>query len=84
MIEITSYKFVWELDNNEGLMHLKPTGGASKIVPIDSPQEASLLLDVLRNEKPVFYDSDNNIILTGLEPVGEGEDDGDGEGDEKE
>ena len=34
-----------------------------------------LLLDVLRNEKPVYYDTHHGMIMIGLEPVGEGEDD---------
>ncbi len=84
MNEITSYKFFWNLDNNEGLMHLKPAEGSAEIIPIDSPQEGSLLLDVLRNEKPVYYDSGNKMIMTGLEPVGEGDGDGDVDGEEKE
>ncbi len=46
------------------------TGGQ---VELDSAQEGLLLLDLLRNEKPVFYDATDDLIMTGMEPVGEGE-----------
>lgn len=34
---------------------------------------AALLLDILRNEKPVYWTEEEEILWTGKEPVGEGE-----------
>lgn len=34
---------------------------------------ALLLLDILRNEKPVYWTDEGEILWTGKEPVGEGE-----------
>ena len=34
---------------------------------------ATLLLDILRNEHPVYWTPDQEILWTGKEPVGEGE-----------
>ena len=31
------------------------------------------VLDILRNEKPVYFDRAAKVIKTGFEPVGEGE-----------
>ena len=37
------------------------------------PDRATLLLDILRNEHPVFWTEGQEILWTGKEPVGEGE-----------
>ena len=34
---------------------------------------ATLLLDILRNEHPVYWTAEQEILWTGKEPVGEGE-----------
>ena len=72
---IERYAFFWNARNNEGIVQLQFADGSGDQVLADSPQEGLLLLDILRNEKPVLYDDENGIIMTGLEPIGEGEDD---------
>jgi hypothetical protein len=42
---------------------------------METPQEMMMLVDLLRNEKPIYYDRKYNLITTGIEPVGEGEND---------
>ena len=37
------------------------------------PARASLLIDLLRNEKPVYWTHGHDILWTGREPVGEEE-----------
>ncbi|RLD50756.1 MAG: hypothetical protein DRJ05_19225 [Bacteroidetes bacterium] len=37
------------------------------------PARASLLIDLLRNEKPVYWTEGPDILWTGREPVGEKE-----------
>ncbi len=37
------------------------------------PGDAIFLADMLRYEKPVYYDPETNLITTGEEPVGEEE-----------
>ena len=74
-VEIKGYAFFWHAGHNEGSLHLQLADGGSTKVHVDSAQEGTLLLDVLRNEKPVFFDPQNELIMTGMEPVGEGEDD---------
>ncbi|ETX07757.1 hypothetical protein [Candidatus Entotheonella palauensis] len=73
MQEIIQYAFFWRTEENVGAINLALADGSGGQVIVDSPAEASLLLDVLRNERPVFYDRANALIMTGLEPVGEGE-----------
>lgn len=55
--------------------HFKFSDGSGGQVLVDSPQEGLLLLDILRNEKPVYYNAHHEMIMTGMEPIGEGEDD---------
>ncbi len=71
---IERYAFFWNVRDNEGTLQLQFSDGSGDQVLVDSPQEGLLLLDVLRNEKPVFYDAQHKIVMTGLESVGEGED----------
>lgn len=71
--EIEQYAFYWHYKGNEGYLQLLLADGTTGQVMIDSAAEGVLLLDVLRNEKPVYWDSDHELIMTGLEPVGEGE-----------
>jgi len=73
--EIKGYAFYWHARNNEGTLHLQLADGGHAQVLIDSPQEGLLLLDVLRNEGPVVFDPNHEMIMTGLELVGEGEGD---------
>lgn len=47
-------------------------GGADSIADL-SIAEASYLIDLLRNEKPVYYDAALKRMSTSFEPVGEGE-----------
>ncbi len=77
MEEIIQYAFFWRTEDNTGVVQLALANGTGATLEPDSPQEALLLLDVLRHEKPVYYQSQNQIIMTGLEPVGEGDEDSD-------
>jgi len=70
MKEVDSYKIVWNPSNNEGTILLHVSEGVEQL-HLDSAAEGSLLLDILRNEKPVYVE--DGILFTGFEPVGEGE-----------
>lgn len=71
--KIEKYQMAWNAGKNEGMLILLLEGGGTINQPIDSAEEGYFLLDMLRNEDPVFYDANADIILTGFEPVGEGE-----------
>ena len=73
MIKIMKYMMSYRPSENAGSVHLILENGEGADIPIDSPQEASLLLDLLRNESPVFYDSAHQLLTCGIEGVGEGE-----------
>jgi len=69
--EIESYKVAWNTPADEGFIMLNTKDGGLERLEVDSAAEALLLLDILRNEKPVYCEGP--VLLTGFEPVGEGE-----------
>lgn len=73
MIKIESYAIMWNVDTNQGSINLLLEGDGSRMLHIDSAEEGSLLLDILRNEDPVYVHNNHNQIITGIEPVGEGD-----------
>ena len=70
MKQIESYKISWNVTNDEGIILLQTADGVEQLLA-DSAAEATLLIDILRNENPVFFE--NGLLFTGFEPVGEGE-----------
>ena len=77
MKQIETYKITWNPRDNFGQIHLALAGGTASSVPIDSAQEMSMMVDILRNEAPVYWCPDNGFLMTGHEPVGEGNNDAD-------
>ncbi len=77
MQEIKCYKLTWRPCDNAGQLHFGLADGSGASVPLDTPQEASMLIDVLRHESPVYWDAKHSLMMTGFEPVGEGEADAD-------
>lgn len=73
MKSIESYKITWNVKSDEGVILLQTEEGVEQLLA-DSAAEAMLLLDILRNESPVFYN--DGLLFTGFEPVGEGENEG--------
>ena len=71
MKEIDAYKIAWNANSHDGtiLLHTLPDGVEQ--LGFVNPEELQLVLNVLRNEKPVFIEK--GILFTGFEPVGEGE-----------
>lgn len=73
MLEVIAYKVSYRPEDDAGMVHLALENDQATDVYVDSPQELSLMLDILRHEKPVFYDLNTRQILTGFEAVGEAE-----------
>ena len=72
-MEIEKYQISWNAGVDEGTFILQLADGTTATQVADSAQEAMLILDLLRNEKPVMYLKGNGLIMTGFEAVGEGE-----------
>jgi hypothetical protein len=77
-IEVGSYYSRWDLDTHEGRIQLYDTGNTLlHFHNTNSPEEFLVLLDMLRNEKPLWFEDTRIQLRTGLgvprEPVGEEE-----------
>jgi hypothetical protein len=57
----------------QSLIVLTYDGGEAVSLPAVSATEAHHLVDLLRNEKPIWYDAAKRELITSVEPVGEGE-----------
>lgn len=73
MKEITNYKIAWNAKKDEGVIVLYTADKKDGVerIHVDSAAEGDLILDILNNEKPVFYQ--NGLLFTGFEPSGEAE-----------
>jgi hypothetical protein len=71
--EVTTYYARWSPRSHDGYIGLYFVGG-TKFFTITNPEEFQVMVDLLRNEKPVcFVDSSDWIRTCSTEPVGEGE-----------
>ncbi len=74
--EVVSYFARWNLGNHNGHIQLNLRSGGSTSfgeVLLTNPVEFQIVLDLLRNERPVFVDDATQSLQTGSELVGEGE-----------
>lgn len=67
--EVVSY-YVSRFADGRIYIGLSHADGTCNTIQARDAQDASLVLDVLRNEKPVFVDQ-HGTLYTGLEPIGE-------------
>ena len=73
-IHITQYKAMWDLNHHYGMIRLRAENGSwSPAKKFDNPAEYQVLLDLLRNERPIFHDTEQDRIQTTNEPIGEDE-----------
>jgi hypothetical protein len=74
--KIEKYTIFYNIEANEGhfIFHLegKTKGTPTVTLLLASPQEGTLILDILRNEQPVYYDEENRILISGLHFTGIG------------
>jgi hypothetical protein len=74
IFNIVQYRVMWDYEDHFGKVQLRfPNGEWSPQITVTNPTEFQVLVDLLRNEQPVFFDSDNERIQTGPESVGEQE-----------
>ncbi len=74
-VEVKTYYARWSPINHHGYVIIYWDGG-SKAFPESSfptPVEFQIVVDLLRNEKPVWWDDPTKRLYAHQEPVGEGE-----------
>jgi hypothetical protein len=75
-VEIGKYICSWHIREGYGRICLyDKNGGPRGIYKLKcfSPMEFTAMLDLIRNEKPIFYDQDSVVLRTSHEPIGEDE-----------
>jgi len=82
MAKLLSYKAKWNLNDHSGQVVVKliadgsinPNATFTHTLQPQTPDEMHMLLDLLRNEKPIEYDTLTKEVRLGeWEVVGEGE-----------
>ena len=71
MIKVEKFSISYRPEEDAGQIHLALADGTGADLPVDSPQEASFLWTLLRNETEVYYDETHRLLVSGLEGVGE-------------
>ncbi|NOR78712.1 MAG: hypothetical protein GQ523_09935 [Methanophagales archaeon] len=71
--DVESYQVGWKHDGKYGIIVLFFEGGESHKIDYLSYEDYSAMVDMLRNEKPVWYDENRALLATYKEPVGEEE-----------
>lgn len=71
--EIKSYRAYVDIDGGFCGIILQFEGEPTVHLRIDNLTIYQSAIDMLRNEKPVFYDQKRKFIQTGQEGIGEGE-----------
>lgn len=83
MAKLLSYKAKWNLNSHSGQIDVKlwagnlggnPHSTVTVTLQPQTPEEMQMLVDLLRNEKPIEYDSASKELRLGeWEGAGEGE-----------
>lgn len=74
-VQVTKYYARWSPTRHHGYIAIYWHGG-SKMFPeasFTNPTEFQIVVDLLRNEKPVWWDEPTQRLFASGEPVGEGE-----------
>jgi hypothetical protein len=69
---ITHYQATWHVRSNSGNINLVMPAGNHEITGLNA-EAFHALVDLLRNERPVYWNSTDQTIHTLSELVGEGE-----------
>jgi len=73
LVDVNSYLVHWDLDGHFGNIQLNLSNNTAIAIGGQSPEEMMMLVDILRNERPIRFDTDARRISTAPEPIGEGE-----------
>jgi hypothetical protein len=70
---IINYSLNWRAAQDSGIIWLQFDNGDFGNIQPNSAIELAALGDILRNEKPVFFETETGDLSSGWEPTGEGE-----------
>lgn len=64
--EITNYTCVWDIDDNKGFIGFFNGEVFTAGHEYDDPLEFLVVMNLLRHEKPLYYDSENQWVSAGV------------------
>jgi hypothetical protein len=73
LVEVKSYVVHWDVDDHRGNIQLNLANNSGWAIGGQTPEEMHMLVDLLRNEKPIHCDTIRRSLHLGFEAVGEGE-----------
>ena len=73
--QVLSYYARWSPENHDGYVTIYWDGGVKGFPSscFNSPGEFQIVVDLLRNESPVWWSESSQRLYTSQEPVGEAE-----------
>jgi hypothetical protein len=74
-VQVTQYYARWAPEKHHGYVAISWSGGSRVFSEssFQNPVEFQIVVDLLRNEKPVWWDEATGRLYASQEPVGEGE-----------
>jgi hypothetical protein len=72
-VNVVSYGVFWDVDGHFGNIQLNLSDNSGHAIGGQTPEEMHMLVDILRNEKPVKFDTVAKRLSISFEPVGAGE-----------
>ena len=69
--QVQNYRLRWAAALTKGLVELQLANSKIMRIEVGSPQELSALGDMLRNERPIFFNPNGMELYTGAEPPGD-------------
>lgn len=67
---VTKYKLGWDIDDGIGIVEIKTVAGVKPQMRLPAAGFTAIAA-ILQHEKPVYYDTDQKILYTGPEPIGD-------------
>jgi hypothetical protein len=71
--QVNAYYVFWDIDGHSGNIQLNLANNTGWAIGGQTPDEMHMLVDLLRNEKPIYFEDTQRLLIVGSEPVGEGE-----------
>ena len=70
MLKVDHYSISYRPNEDAGSVHLALSDGSGADLPINSPAEATFLLQFLSQDEDVYYDSNHQLLTSGMEITG--------------
>lgn len=70
---LTGYRAYWDVNDHRGRVVLIADGASRVHLQLHDAEEFQAVVELLRNESPLYFDRQRLFIQTDAEPIGEAE-----------